>query len=204
MLTLLLSLAYFSHLLLFWSYTCIWLLLTDRNFDRNEVLKVIKYVGKVQVYLMIPLGCMFHYVYSQLDNQEYLLNYPLFTLYELQQWFSMMLYEDFMFYHIHRLLHWKKLYFIHKLHHTWTKPIPCESIYASYTENVLVNFLPILLSALIVRLNMYYFYVWVLLTTFITLVSHSGGNTQHDLHHKYFNVNYGVSPLFDIIYGTNN
>jgi len=78
-----------------------------------------------------------------------------------------------------------------------------EALYSSIPENISINFFPVLSAPLIVGLNIYYLYTWVALATITSVISHSNFDMSHTAHHKYFNVNFGTTRFFDIMYGTN-
>lgn len=167
----------------------------------DEALYVTQYALKIQTLILPPLGCIFYYFYSQLDHTE-ILSSPKFNLKELFQWVFMFLWQDILFYHIHRLLHYPCFYHFHKLHHSWKTPVPWEALYSSIPENIILNFFPVLSAPILVNLNIYYLLVWIEIATIASLVSHSNFKTAHTLHHKHFNVNYGATKLFDYIYNT--
>lgn len=115
------------------------------------------------------------------------------------------LYEEILFYHIHRLFHDTQLYFYHKEHHKLTSPIAIGVIYAHPLEHLLINVIPIVLSAKLANLNLMEAYLWSFIVSLSGFVSHSGYkflSTDHDDHHLYHNVNYGVIGLCDYFYGT--
>ncbi|KAF8172095.1 putative C-4 methylsterol oxidase [Pholiota molesta] len=101
------------------------------------------------------------------------------------------------FYYVHRLFHLPLLYArIHKTHHRFVAPVSLAAQYATVTEHVFANILPMILPGLLQLLD--------------TSTVHSGYDffarvaEMHDKHHELFNVNYGVIGLLDWIHGTNN
>ena len=193
---------YLEHLIIFWSYSLLWFMKTTSPIHKNYI-KVAKYSLKIQ-FTIIPLfGIIFNYLYIQFDN-NYLTSLPDLSIYELYQWIFMVAWVDFLFYHFHRLLHIPKFYHLHKLHHESITPLPWDALYSSILENILINFLPVFTAPLIVSLKLYYLIIWVAIATLSALVSHSCNLTHHThiIHHKYFNVNYGVFPIYDFMYGT--
>jgi len=192
---------YFSHLTIFWLYGLIWTLATDTKFHQ-ESQQVAKYALKIQICILPWCGLLFKHFYDP-EYNEYILQLPDFSLFEVFQFITMILYQDFMFYHIHRLFHLPQFYKFHKLHHTWSCPVPWESLYSSIPENILSNFLPVFSAPIIVRLKLFYLPLWVFLSTFSSLLAHSNYDFfHHTLHHRLHNVNYGTAGLFDIIYRT--
>ena len=200
-----LLLMYIEHLVIFWSYSFVWLIAFRKRIFINakDAKNVALHSMRIQLYVLPICGCVFYYLYNKLDHQQIIFTKPKFNLFELSQWICMVLWEDFIFYHVHRLLHLPTFYNLHKLHHSWIEPVPWEAMYASVPENILANFFPMFIAPLIVGLNIYYLMVWVALSTFASLISHSNIiGDHHTLHHKHFNVNYGVLGIFDKIYGT--
>ena len=191
---------YLTHLTCFWYFSLIWNIKNKTPYDKRAAKNVAKYVLEIQLTIMPLCGYIFHHFYDQLDH-DYILSPPEFSLFELFQWLFMIFWEDALFYHLHRLFHLKYFYDLHKLHHSWTSPIPWEALYASRTENVLINFLPVLTAPLIVNLKIVYLFLWIAFATTASMFGHTS-SSPHYLHHQYFNVNYGVSVIFDKIYGT--
>jgi len=169
--------------------------------NKKGIIEVAKYSFNIQLFLLPLLGYIFYYFYNQLDH-THIFAYPNFDFYELKQWVIMFICEDVIFYHVHRILHHPKLYYLHKLHHTWKHPIPWETLYSSIPENILINFFPVLTAPLIVQLNIYYLFVWVAIATLIGVITHSNYSMPHTIHHTHFTVNYGATRFFDILYGT--
>jgi sterol desaturase/sphingolipid hydroxylase (fatty acid hydroxylase superfamily) len=197
LLSLLLFIGYIEHMVIFWYYSLIWSIKNRQRLTKEAIL-VALYALKIQLFVLPPLGLLFSYYYTD----ESVMLPPEFSFHELGQWVAMFLWEDFVFYHIHRLLHHPQFYHLHKLHHSWKQPVPWDALYSSVHENVMVNFFPVLSAPLIVELNIYYLLVWIAIATLSSVIAHSNFNNPHTLHHKYFNVNYGATRLFDVIYGT--
>lgn len=198
----LLLFAYIEHLLIFWGYNFIWF--TENNKVQLQYTNypcMIKYVLKIQLIILPLFSCIFYHFYNKLDHSQ-ILSTPNFDVRELFQWLFMFLWEDIVFYHVHRILHYPRFYHLHKLHHSWEKPVPWVALYSSIPENIFSNFFPVLSAPIMVNLNIYYFLVWVAISTFSSLISHSNFKNAHTLHHRHFNVNYGATKLFDYIYGT--
>ena len=191
---------YIEHLIIFWYYSLIWSIKNIRNFDIFKGAEAVQFAIFIQIIIMPITGYIFYLNYDQLDK-DYILSFPEFSFYELKQWLFMFFWEDFLFYHIHRLFHTQFFYPMHKLHHTWIRPVPWSSLYASIPENLFSNIFPVLSAPIIVGLKIHYVFVWVAIATLASLSAHTP-KTSHSQHHKYFNVNFGVTPFFDILYGT--
>jgi sterol desaturase/sphingolipid hydroxylase (fatty acid hydroxylase superfamily) len=118
-----------------------------------------------------------------------------------------MLLEDFAFYWIHRAFHSRWLYEFHKLHHTLVEPFAVAAFSASFLENAVVNYLPVLAMPIIAGLNRESMLMWFLLATMSSVISHSGYCgfafvRFHDAHHKRNSGNFGVSGFSDWLFGT--
>jgi sterol desaturase/sphingolipid hydroxylase (fatty acid hydroxylase superfamily) len=119
------------------------------------------------------------------------------------------------FYFVHRALHWKPVYrYVHELHHRNVDVGPWSGISMHPLEH-LVYFSPFLLWWLLPVHP-----VIIILTGFYQALSpalsHSGfdylklgrlriktGDWYHQLHHQYFNLNYGNTPTpFDKLFGS--
>ena len=115
------------------------------------------------------------------------------------------LYYDFFYYFMHRLLHTKYFYPIHKIHHSTYKPKCSDFFTVSYLEY------PLSSVGLYLALYLYGIYIYQLLAT-ICLISIRGmmehddrfvfivGN-HHLQHHTYFYCNYGEYWI-DYVFGT--
>jgi lathosterol oxidase len=115
------------------------------------------------------------------------------------------LHYDFFYYFMHRLLHTKYFYHIHKIHHLAYKPKYTDFFTVSYLEH------PLSSIGLYLALYLYGIYIYQLLAT-ICLISIRGmmehddrfssivGN-HHLQHHTYFYCNYGEYWI-DYIFGT--
>ena len=123
----------------------------------------------------------------------------------MKEFFFYIVYYDIFYYFLHRLLHTKYLYSIHKIHHI--KNIP--DYYDYYNIHILE--VPFTSIGLIFAIYLYKLYIYQLLyaivfinvrgilihdNQFIYLVG-----DHHLIHHKYYKCNYGEYWL-DYIFGT--
>lgn len=118
---------------------------------------------------------------------------------------------DVWFYHVHIMIHHPQLYKkIHKLHHhdKMMKPYALTALYCTPFEAIFLNIFSVSWGAVIFQIQAPYIYIWYFLVALNSVATHSGLyvpyliDGSHDLHHKLFNYNYGVSPYLDWIYGT--
>ncbi|OQR99512.1 hypothetical protein THRCLA_06493 [Thraustotheca clavata] len=129
-----------------------------------------------------------------------------------------MICEDFMFYWVHRFLHWKKIYkYIHKVHHEYQAPFGLTSIYTHPFEETLVMAAMISGPLLFCR-HILSFWVWMSYRILETIDAHSGydfpislhrvipiisGAVRHDYHHEKFDCNFGsMFSFWDWFCGT--
>ena len=151
-------------------------------------------------------------VYSSIS--DYGMIYFLFTIVLL------ILIHDFYFYFSHKLIHHKKLFFIHKRHHISTNPTPWSAFSFGPIEAVIqIIWLPIII--LILPLHPFSLLIWVLWMMTMNVIGHLGfeiyskeflnsfigkilnASTHHNLHHSRSKGNFGLYFTFwDKIMGT--
>jgi sterol desaturase/sphingolipid hydroxylase (fatty acid hydroxylase superfamily) len=116
--------------------------------------------------------------------------------------------EEILFYSVHRLLHVPKLYKrIHKTHHQWVAPVAIAAQYAHPLEQLLSNYLPIMISGYLAGLNWICMNIWITMATVNSACVHSdykifSFGKSHNEHHRYFNCNYGTIGFMDSIFKT--
>jgi lathosterol oxidase len=125
----------------------------------------------------------------------------------MKEFFLYILYYDFCYYFLHRLLHTKLFYTIHKIHHKKYKP----DFYDFYTVHILempLTSMGIIFAIYLHKLYMYQLLCSILFINIRGLMSHDNRcifiiGDHHLIHHKYFKCNYGEYWL-DYIFGTLN
>ena len=129
--------------------------------------------------------------------------------------------HDTYFYWTHRFMHHKKIYkYIHKVHHQSTNPTP----FTSYSFHPLETMLEALITpilAFLLPINYYQFIGFLIFQLIFNIYGHLGyeifpkrfhktaigkwisTSIAHNMHHQYFNGNYGLYFLFwDRLMGT--
>ena len=133
----------------------------------------------------------------------------------LAVFFLIPIWESFYFYWIHRLLHWGPLYRFHALHHRNTDIGPWSGLSMHPVEHVfyfgtaLIHFVvPTHPVHVIFHLMFYALYAITTHTGFEGFWSAGRkrlhlGNFHHQMHHRYFEVNYGTLEVpWDKFFGT--
>jgi len=112
------------------------------------------------------------------------------------------------FYYSHRLLHIPIFYrSIHKIHHEFIAPYGIAAIYAHPIEAFVGNTLGVMGPAFVIGLHAFSWYIGSVIGWVVTMNGHSGfyvplATNGHDLHHQYFNCNFGSSGWLDMVHGT--
>jgi len=133
-----------------------------------------------------------------------------------------MIIEDFSFYWLHRLLHWKKIYpYIHKVHHEYNVTVSIASEYAHPLEFFLSNLIPSSLGPKILGSHVHFatYLMWLIMRLMETVDGHSGyefswspyrllplsgSSIYHNFHHSHNVGNYGsFFTYWDTLCGTN-
>eukprot|EP00941_MAST-03F_sp_MAST-3F-sp1_P006146 g6146.t1 len=114
---------------------------------------------------------------------------------------------DWWFYLTHRVLHLKGVYkYIHKMHHRFKAPTAVAAMYAHPLEYGIGNLGGVALGIVLTNCHPYTGYVWLCFGLMSTASAHSGyfflGAENHDIHHQFFNYNYGVGGISDLLLGT--
>jgi sterol desaturase/sphingolipid hydroxylase (fatty acid hydroxylase superfamily) len=185
--------------LIFWSsYWFFGGIISYYNIRRlDKVLEVSFNIFENMLWSSLGLFLMFHFPIRICSNwkdyNKFLISYVIASVY---------------FYHIHYLLHHPKLYFLHKKHHRFQKPWALAGLYCSPFEMIFANTFTASLGPIMTQMSPNYVYFWNLLMPINVLLSHSGltipyfMDNSHDLHHRYFNFNYGINSVLDELYGT--
>ena len=124
-------------------------------------------------------------------------NFNLFT--NLFFWFIL---SDGMFFTIHKTLHRKELYYLHKKHHEYVYTYGIGSIYSSCFEFIVGNLFSLSYPIILLKIPRPHAYIITSIATFFTVVISHGGylkDADHLQHHITRSKNFGLG-LSDIIY----
>lgn len=129
--------------------------------------------------------------------------------------------EDFLFYNVHRLLHWRMIYpYIHKMHHTHKVTVSIGAEYAHPVEHI-VNAMCVMAGPKLLGYNCHTVtvFAWYIVRFIETMDAHSGyefswspfrllplsGSADyHDFHHEVNVGNYAsFFCVWDTVFGTN-
>ncbi|KNG93556.1 sterol desaturase family protein [Pseudaestuariivita atlantica] len=129
--------------------------------------------------------------------------------------FLIPIWESFYFYWIHRLLHWGPFYRFHALHHRNTDVGPWSGLSMHPVEHVL--YFGTALIHFVVPTHPLHLVTHLMFYALYAITTHTGfegfwaggrkrlhlGNFHHQLHHRYFEVNYGTLEVpWDMWFGT--
>ncbi|KAF0717833.1 Aste57867_2064 [Aphanomyces stellatus] len=129
-----------------------------------------------------------------------------------------MLLEDFLFYWIHRFLHWKKIYkYVHKVHHEFSAPFGLASQYTHPVEDILM-IMSSMTGPLLFGSHILCLWIWLVFQLCKAMEEHAGYDfpitmsmflpfkgspARHDYHHEKFDSNFGSTMAFwDWLCGT--
>jgi sterol desaturase/sphingolipid hydroxylase (fatty acid hydroxylase superfamily) len=123
-------------------------------------------------------------------------------------------FEEFLFYYSHRLMHVPFFYAnVHKVHHSYKAPHAIASLYAHPFEAFTANLIAMNLPLFVCNFHLLTFYIAISLGWMSSLVGHCGYDLPilslfipkhdfHDLHHERFTGNFGTAGWLDWLAGT--
>lgn len=159
--------------------------------------------------MQLAYYCLFRYASSQ--GFELAVVSPPLTVSafgRLWLYFSFSLWlADLQFYVVHRALHTRRFYHIHKAHHHHQSTVSFAAEVKSLTESVVVSTTD-LLHFILWGGHITHLLAWVVVGTLFNLEGHSGyaflfiNDSFHDDHHVMNGGNYGVACYLDWLLGT--
>lgn len=208
--------SYFLYMYIYWTTSCICYLL-DRlslhnkkisnykiqkvkiNFDKyHDTIKTV-YINQIKSFPFIFL--MYPFI-SYIGND---ISYTIPSIYIICKYFITTLFVfDILFYIGHIIGH--KFYMnIHRHHHKWKSPVGVAAHYSHIYEHIILNVIVPSFSTIIVKSNAFVMLLWILVSTYYVVCSHSGysflGASKHDTHHKLYKYNFGIF-ISDHIFNT--
>ena len=152
-----------------------------------------------QVSLNLFIGTFILYI---IDVNYFIVSNNLNLFANILYWFIL---SDCMFFTIHKILHKRELYWLHKKHHEYIYTYGIGSIYSSCFEFIVGNLFPLIYPIILLGIPRFYAYIITIFATFYTVVISHGGylkNNKHLQHHitrsKYFGL--GISDrIYSII-----
>jgi sterol desaturase/sphingolipid hydroxylase (fatty acid hydroxylase superfamily) len=125
---------------------------------------------------------------------------------------------DLMFFVIHRTLHMRQFYWIHKMHHEYNNTVIWADAHTSLLEVVFVAVIPNIIIGMLINMHLYTQYMLIIVSIALGISQHSSYDLPyspfdlipfcdtyrgHTLHHKLTNVNYAPYwTLWDRIFGS--
>jgi sterol desaturase/sphingolipid hydroxylase (fatty acid hydroxylase superfamily) len=112
---------------------------------------------------------------------------------------------DFMFFVIHRTLHMKSFYWIHKMHHEYNNPVIWSDAHTSLLEVIFVAIIPNIIIGIFIQMHIYTQLMFTIVSISLGISQHSNYDLPyspfylipfcdtykgHILHHNYTSCNY--------------
>tara|TARA_B110000208_G_scaffold174224_1_gene218734 strand:+ start:303 stop:986 length:684 start_codon:yes stop_codon:yes gene_type:complete len=113
---------------------------------------------------------------------------------------------DLFFFTCHRIMHIPIIYkWSHKLHHKYKYTVGMEALYLHWFDLYFGNIMPLNLPIIIMpNLHIITWMLYMVIIISSTVLSSHGllAPNDHDIHHIYFNYNYGTGMYMDYIFNT--
>lgn len=180
----------------------VWLWTVDENYYWRITYSFLHFVF-INLIIFVPLTVIsFDPVtsYHRIDHEKIPEWYESF----IQIMCALIMY-DFMFFIIHKCLHTKYLYWIHKMHHEYNNPVIWSDAHTSIIEIVLVAVLPNIVIGLFIDMHIYTLCMLIIVSISLGISQHSGYDLPyspfylipfcdtyrgHNIHHSLLRVNY--------------
>ena len=190
--------------------------------DRSKILYEFKYsMITMTIFALVGVGIFtakkngFTFLYNDISERG--IFYFIFSI------FAAIFIHDTFFYWSHRIMHHKLIYkYVHKVHHNSTNPSPWAAFSFHPSESIIeAMIVPILV--LIMPIHPLAILAFLLYMTFMNVLGHLGFEmypngftthwfgkwhntaTHHNMHHRFFNCNYGLYfNYWDRLMGTNH
>jgi sterol desaturase/sphingolipid hydroxylase (fatty acid hydroxylase superfamily) len=156
----------------------------------------------INIFLYIPIISLL--AESNLDLLYSWQEYNLFrSIYSI---FFAYLLIDVFFFTCHRIMHIPIIYkWSHKIHHKYKYTVGMEALYLHWFDLYFGNIIPLNLPIILMpKLHIITWMMYMIIIISATVLSAHGLIIQndHDIHHIYFNYNYGTGMYMDHIFNT--
>jgi sterol desaturase/sphingolipid hydroxylase (fatty acid hydroxylase superfamily) len=193
-----------------------WLWETDINYN-NKIFGTIMHYLSLNVFIFVPLALI-----SFDENNDYHKIDPILVPKWYVSFYQIMvtlLLYDLIFFIIHKSLHSKYLYWIHKKHHEYTNTVIWADTHTSFIEVLLVAVFPYIIIGMLFDTHVYTQCMLIIVSITLGISQHSNydlpyspfdlipfsnTNKAHVYHHKLLNVNFAPYwTTLDTIFGSN-
>ncbi len=164
------------------------------DFSSNKVDNIF-----TNVFIYLPLSLYITLTIQPIEYNFYSMYFEVFHI------FLNIVFGEIWFYTLHRIMHSKRFYKYHKMHHEMKETLGLFALYAHPFDAIVVNMGSIYVLHLLLQFSAFQVYLVGTYATINTVInSHSSiaHKQSHQIHHLKFNVNYGLDLFMDKIFHT--
>ena len=173
---------------------------------KKEIVHSGKYILRNLICFIVPVFILIFILCNIFNINPFIISRTLPTLdIYIIHILGILLLSEILLYMLHRIMHDPDLYnTIHKIHHKYTETFALVNYYMHPLELFLFMAM-IFIPPILFHSHIAIFWISIIIINWNGIIIHSGYNftetsllriKEHDIHHKYFNYNYGVMFTF--------